>query len=240
MQALETHKRGEFVIEIHHDSDCSYDLAIGDAPIVLVTIGFGTFHEWNKDKRVSVPTREIIQALDSCNLQDLCDACGHDYEVLPDGRVAVEFRYEARKRYYKHENSAYAGIVRYEEIGDVMVKQYRVDGRERVYAVSSAKALADWSGNKDCDLSGFAEIQSYLDGDVYGYVIKRANGDDINEIGESVWGFIGDSEYALSEAESWLDWYVGDVAKQRRDKLKTLIRNHVPLQLRADMLAAIN
>ena len=44
------------------------------------------------------------------------------------------------------------------------------------------------------------EYDSYLRGEVYGFVI-----DDNNEIGDSCWGFIGDIKYSIEQAKKEID-----------------------------------
>lgn len=237
---IETITYRAFIIELHHDTDCTIEQAIGDAPIELITSARFDWHAWNNCAAVNVPTREIVKAIDSQDLDDLCDACGHECERLPDGRVSIEFRYESRKRFYKSAKTAFAGILRYEELTDIEVWQFQTNGRQTVYAIANKSALVKWSGNADCTLESFASsIESYLDGECYGYVVKRVDGDDIGEIGDSCWGFVGDSEYCIEEAKSWIDSHLRYVAKQRQLKLKTLIRNHAPLHLRSALLQQI-
>lgn len=71
-------------------------------------------------------------------------------------------------------------------------------------------------------------------GDVYGYVVTGPDGEEGSEIGDSCWGFYGESddEYMLSEARSHIDYVVEKARKDRIEQIKTWIRNRVPLQYR--------
>lgn len=69
-------------------------------------------------------------------------------------------------------------------------------------------------------------------GENYGYVITDENGEEL----ESVWGFIG-TEYCEEEAKSSLQWYKKDAKKKREERVKTLIRNRVPLEVRQKEIA---
>lgn len=58
----------------------------------------------------------------------------------------------------------------------------------------------DACGTPDDRLNGLlsatvAEYGQYLNGEVYGYVVEDAEGDTV----DSCWGFVGESDYALSE-----------------------------------------
>ena len=71
-------------------------------------------------------------------------------------------------------------------------------------------------------------------GDVYGY--------NIPEIGESCWGYYGDDhkESGLIEgAEDQINWYIENKRKTKQSKLKTLVKNHVPLDKREQILNSI-
>ena len=74
----------------------------------------------------------------------------------------------------------------------------------------------------------------YLTGDVYGYIIE----DQDCEIIESCWGFFG-SDYCQEEADRAVAYLVKRDKKNRIERLKELIRNHVPLFLRPALLEAI-
>ena len=94
------------------------------------------------------------------------------------------------------------------------------------------------------DLEAQADVfGAWAFGDCYGFSIERpdADGDPDGDSLDSVWGFIGDNfeksglaESALEAAESIL----ASAAKRKADKLKELIRNHVPLHARPAILAA--
>ena len=74
----------------------------------------------------------------------------------------------------------------------------------------------------------------YLTGDVHGYIIEDQNGDEV----ESCWGFFG-SDYCEQEADRVVQYLTKRDEKSRIEKIKVMIRNHVPLCFRPDLLAAI-
>jgi hypothetical protein len=60
--------------------------------------------------------------------------------------------------------------------------------------------------SKRSDSYAAAILESYSDwcnGSIFGYIIEDSNGDEL----DSVWGFIGDSDYCLSEGKSQAEFY---------------------------------
>jgi len=73
-------------------------------------------------------------------------------------------------------------------------------------------------------------------GDVFGFSIEDKSGEYI----DSCWGFYGSNHQKsgiFEQAESAIDWHITAQRKQRVSRLKTLIRNRVPLAMRGDQLA---
>ena len=77
-----------------------------------------------------------------------------------------------------------------------------------------------------------ATFQAYLNGEVYGYVIDGGSEYDC-------WGFVGEPDYCMSEAKSSVDFMVNAAKKEHFEKVKTWIRNNVPLGVRYTMAEAI-
>lgn len=76
------------------------------------------------------------------------------------------------------------------------------------------------------------DYDDYLRGNVYGFVIKDASGNDIDD--GSCWGFMGDyDEYCLNEARSTVDAHVDWLHKQHQKRKKIEIRHRVPLEKRS-------
>lgn len=55
----------------------------------------------------------------------------------------------------------------------------------------------------DCLRSIVKTYGAYLNGEVYGYVVKDSEGNTL----DSCWGFIGESDYALAEGKRMAEWY---------------------------------
>lgn len=71
-----------------------------------------------------------------------------------------------------------------------------------------------------------------LSGEVYGFVIKTEDGEDLKgDIIDSLWGCYG-LEYCISEAKEQAEWFAKNIQKKHETKLKVLIKNRVPLEKR--------
>jgi hypothetical protein len=73
-------------------------------------------------------------------------------------------------------------------------------------------------------------------GDVYGYVIKDADGEEIED--GSTWGYYGDyPEYggSIDEAKSVIDNHIEHAKHEHFNKVKTQIKHHVPLTKRTPL-----
>lgn len=67
----------------------------------------------------------------------------------------------------------------------------------------------------------------YLCGDIYGYVVKNSDGEEI----DSCWGYYGLNEVEI-EAKSIVDYEVKKTVKQHFEKIKQWIKNRVPFLYR--------
>jgi hypothetical protein len=73
------------------------------------------------------------------------------------------------------------------------------------------------------------EYDQYLTGQVYGYVVKDKDGEDI----DSCLGYFGDpDDYMLGEARSAVDYHIKGILKDHCEQLKEWIRHRVPLDKR--------
>ena len=71
---------------------------------------------------------------------------------------------------------------------------------------------------------------TYLRGDVYGFVAEDPEGEQI----DSCWGFYGDEgiKSATEEAQSHIDYHIDQARKEHENKLKAQIKAHTPLEKR--------
>ena len=77
---------------------------------------------------------------------------------------------------------------------------------------------------------------AWCNGSVYGWIVEDEDGETL----ESCWGYNGESDYALEEGLSMAAHIEKARNRDRLDKLKTLIRNRVPLMKRPAMLESVH
>jgi len=78
------------------------------------------------------------------------------------------------------------------------------------------------------------EYSQYLEGDVYGYTIENSEGEHL----DSCWGFYG-YDYCKEQALETAKYQYKQILKKHTDKLKSQIRNHVPLAKRESLPVGI-
>jgi len=71
-------------------------------------------------------------------------------------------------------------------------------------------------------------LDSYVRGDVYGYVITDKDGEDI----DSCWGWYGDTDEPIAEAKRIVDWHIKEKIKEHGNQVKIWIKNKVGLNYR--------
>ncbi len=82
------------------------------------------------------------------------------------------------------------------------------------YAAGQCETMTTWCNGGGC-----------------GYVVEGDDGEQL----DACWGFY-DIEDCEGEAKSVAEYHALDIQHKRQDRLKTIIRNHVPLTLRQDAL----
>ncbi len=106
----------------------------------------------------------------------------------------------------------------------------------KVLAVATPEFQEACGNGSDFDwiasLKGSIQLfEDWAFGNVYGYEVLDANGEEI----DSCWGFYGDYDApfgAVHEAEAAINWHIACDKKDRIEKIKTWIRNRVPLHHR--------
>lgn len=77
-------------------------------------------------------------------------------------------------------------------------------------------------------------LDCHMTGQVYGYVVE----DMYSEV-ESCWGFVGDIEYCMGEGKAVARACIRNDRKRRLARVKELIVNRVPLQVREQELGGV-
>lgn len=96
--------------------------------------------------------------------------------------------------------------------------------------IYASKAKLKEEGVEDGEAALRGEVETYdqyLRGEVYGYTVEDEN----DEVLDSCWGFFG-VDFVKQEAINSVNWWIEDRRKERIEHVKTMIRNHVPLNVR--------
>uniref|UniRef100_A0A6M3JGW1 Uncharacterized protein n=1 Tax=viral metagenome TaxID=1070528 RepID=A0A6M3JGW1_9ZZZZ len=142
-----------------------------------------------------------------------------------------EINYDAKEYIKKYH---IFGLEAYIHSGVVLALSYEGNFCDRQWDVSqlglvfvSKKEARTKKSAKELALGLIREWNDYLSGSVYGYVIKFKEGDE-----DSCWGYYGDTEYMIKECKSIIDNYIKRKQEENNKRLKTLIKNKVPLNKR--------
>jgi hypothetical protein len=84
---------------------------------------------------------------------------------------------------------------------------------------------------RSCLVEEVKAYDNYLTGSLVGFIIENKRSENI----DSCWGF-DDTDYAISEAKSIVDYLQIAAIKKRITQVKTFIKNHVPLDVRYSLL----
>lgn len=81
------------------------------------------------------------------------------------------------------------------------------------------------------------EYDDYLTGNIYGYITEDSQGVKI----DSSWGHVGDYESSgiITDAQAAIDRHLKVKDEKKQSKLKQLIKNHVPVDVRPNILSII-
>jgi len=203
MYTLEEKIVGRFTVNLHHDEDVTaWDEVLCDEPIIIFTRD-----RWGRSnvqhdgtKAVQESMLDVLRLADESSWESVLDELDADYRYTDSGTLRVDSSSLKTVRYFKDAESAVRSVFRADfdaEFSDFRLHQFCTrDGW--TYAVYSQSELDKYAGVKDAK-APVETIQSYLDGDVYGWTVEDADGDGI----ESCWGYIGDSAYCMAEGESF-------------------------------------
>jgi hypothetical protein len=219
--AMYEEKFHNLTIKIYPDDDARSPDEDGDDGLFLV--GYHrdfTVDRGSRDKETGKYTPGISQEL----AQNI--ARGGEYE---DGSVCDEAA-EYIKKYHIFGLEAYihSGVsLALSREGNFPDRQWDVSQLGFVFA-----SKKEWRMRKSAEKAArglVATWNDYLSGNVYGYVVEDADGEHL----DSCWGYFGDyKEGALKEGRSIAEWHYKDIMKKRAAKVKSYIKNRVPLQYR--------
>jgi len=131
------------------------------------------------------------------------------------------------------------GLEAYIHSGVVLALSQEGNFPDRQWDVSQLGVVfakkSEWRLRKSAEKAArglIEEWNQYLSGDVYGYIIKDADGYDIpNCLDSSCWGFYG-HDLVVSEAKEAAEGIAKSIRDKKAAKLKAFIKNKVPISKR--------
>jgi len=114
--------------------------------------------------------------------------------------------------------------LRYSDYGsDSDLYECEDDANAAIYCTADT-VQKEWEGDRDKArkyLEGeVSEVSAWLKGDVYGFIIKDANGDDLPmpfAMDDSCWGFIGPDKYVREDAERMAASIADAIAREAKE-----------------------
>lgn len=201
MYTLETKQVGRFTVNLHLDDIFnSWEDVLCDLPVMILEKSrFRTGVMFDNSKKVPSGT-DIYFTLEDGDWEEVLDSASYtDWGVLEDGRIRVDaYGVWDRPRYFKTLESAARRVLADDsglDLQDLRFERFSTQDGE-VLAVWSQSELDRYAGVKDAQFPR-ETVRAHLDGEVYGWTVEDADGDVL----DSCWGYIGDSEYVLTEAE---------------------------------------
>jgi hypothetical protein len=210
-------------INIYQDNDYNPDEEDKD----LFLVGY---HRDFTVKRDEIVTKdEIIKAMENTKISECCGYEIYDRHCEFCGNKTKAVKPPILEKYHIFGLEAYIHSgVSLALSGEGNFPDRRWDASQ-LGAVFVAKK--EWTTKAKARKAALGLIEmwnSYLSGQVYGYVIEGGESD----ISDSCWGFLGDIKYCIEEAKSAAN-HIAEKTRYNRQKLvKSLIRNGVPLEIR--------
>ena len=206
---------GRYLVRVESDDDYSLEDCLGDEPVYLFGNDRGFRKIADQSKR-NFPSFSVLKAICEDDTREvlnlICDCRSSDWQWR-GGKCWAEHSDWQRGRYFKTEESACAAMFLAEygrKMSDLNVESFH----SQTYQSGATYYLAFWqseldayAGTKNAE-SCISSCQSIVDGDVYGFVISGPydedgeESEDFDDHLDSCWGFIGESDYCLSEGES--------------------------------------
>jgi hypothetical protein len=201
------------LIEIHQDTDTESPNDWGNRDLFLVG-----FHRdfWVQRKGFD---EELVRDL-----------------LTKDG-ITEEYK-ETLKKYHVFGLEAYI----HSGVSLHLIGEAKIDRQWDVSAVGAVFVdKKEWRTRKSAEKAARGLIETwnqYLSGEVYGYIVKNADGSDIeakdergNSLMDSCWGFYG-TEHAIADAKDSAEYIAKRLREIKTKKIKAFIKNKVPLAKR--------
>ena len=220
-----------FTLVVESDDDyIGFGNYIGDEPIAVFSSGSYNRSHVMHDNVANYPSFGVCKAIYSEDYNEILCEYAFDVDTV-NGKTRVE--YWDKPRYFKNDKNA-AKAVFYAECGfdldEIGVTQAGNDRSSTYWVIWNKSEFKKYSGSVDSPSTEY--VSDILDGNIWQHSIIDPNGEIVDACG----GFVGEPEYCEVEGLSTLAWHVNNAKNQRTTKLKELIRNRVPLSMRANLL----
>lgn len=229
---IETAKYRGLTIELYADYDYSLADGMGDEPVNIVHIEHGRAHTLYSGSKRALDNAALILALDDEDSGEWADYFGHDLADAA-GAFGVSFSDADETEWFETAGARWQAMLAHDGFESARVRQIRTNDTGRVYVVWDQTDLDKYAGMADAK-APIETVQAFFDGEVYGFVVSE-DGETL----ESCWGFVGDSDYCLSEARAAADSIMESRRRQHLAAVAKWARNRVPLPVRQSLLAAL-
>lgn len=214
-------KVGRYTVKVCSDSDYSLADAVCCDPVMIFGRDRGSnFAVLDQSKR-NFPSFDVLRAIANDDSQEtlnlICDCRYSDWQWR-NGKVWAEHADWTRGRYFKTIETACAAMFRAEygaQISDLRVETFS----SRVWQSCPEYYLCFWQSELDAYAGGknvpspVTSCQNIVDGDVYYFAVIDDDGETVDSCG----GFIGESEYCLSEGKAAAEHF--ETQARERDAL---------------------
>lgn len=181
--------------------------------------------------RLECEDPDLLHAIEEKDWPAVVECLDAETTLSETGRVCLyDSGYEYLGHFASYENAAKRALF------DSGLENLRCDQistqRDTLWLIWDSAEFDTYCGVKNA-APPTESVRDVLDGNVWGFRVFDRDGDEV----DSCWGFIGEESYCCEEMRSVVDYHAREAATARVDALKTLIRNRVPLHLRAALLS---
>lgn len=209
----ETEEYKGYTIEIHVDYDCESPREFCDNAGTFTTAPrCESVPDYRKNKNNDAPwldhwNQEAYKhdAEEDTSSEYAFDNLGAmlDKWQRDTGAVAIMLRSQYGGGFSETDNEERANAVLWADADTIRKEWGKADSKRKPSKAQQNKALKILQ-------SELKEFNSWVQGDCYGYIVKGADGEEV----DSCWGFVGDSDYCMAEAKSGIDWRIKAQAKE--------------------------
>lgn len=218
MDAIETYEHNGVTVQIFYDESGENPREMFDHVGTIVSFT----REFDGDEYIS-SIEDMTKMCPACDergtIEDDCGECGGWGTVTQSLAEYIAAEYPADE---------YLTVpLRFSDYGSQGGQLYESDQPNALIYAPMAKVREEWGDERDAHdylLNETAEMNSWMQGEVYGYIV-----DPDGDFDESCWGFIGDMEYVKAEANEAADYVAERMAAEKVEREEMAARDIVTL-----------